>query len=453
MNKYLKYLSILMLINTFSCANDSDQKIKAFYKFPDNFLWGTATASYQIEGGITNDWSTSSLDAGKAANSYEKYHEDAKIAKSLKNNSYRLSIEWARIEPEPNKFDLKAVEHYRKVLINLREQGLTPLVTLHHFTNPVWIAKMGGWENEKVIAEFVNYVRFIVEKLQDLVDIWITVNEPNVYAFKAYDEGSFPPYKKDRKSALRVMANLIKAHGKAYRVIHQIDKISVDKNIQNPMVGFAQHIALFEPHNWINPIDQIMTYFVNRVFNNAFWQTIDTGEVKINIPGVDGVNEAFDPDLKDSMDFVAFNYYTRWFIYSDGSQKANQNVELTDMGWEIYPEGMLTAIKMANKYAVKRNLPIYITENGIDDEKDTKRAFYLVSHIEKIAEAIKQGINVKGYMYWSLIDNYEWADKFRPKFGLMSIDRKIRPSAQIYKEICENNGITTNLLNKPLNKK
>ena len=134
MLKYIKYLSVFLLLNLPACTNNSNKEIHDFYKFPNNFLWGTATAAYQIEGGITNDWSVSGLDAGNASDSYKKYQEDARIAKSLNNNAYRLSLEWARIEPEKGKFDLNAVEHYRKVLINLREQGITPMVTLHHFT-------------------------------------------------------------------------------------------------------------------------------------------------------------------------------------------------------------------------------------------------------------------------------------------------------------------------------
>lgn len=411
---------------------------KGSYDFPKDFMWGTSTAAYQIEGNIVNDWSTNGLDAGRAANSLKLYKQDISRMKYLANNSYRFSIEWARVEPEKGNFDLSAIDYYRDLLKELKKNNIKPMVTLHHFTNPVWIAKEGGWENPQTINHYLDFVKFIVNELKEYADIWITINEPNVYAFKAYDSGEFPPYKKNRESAIKVMANLLKAHGEAYQLIHKIDK--------DAKVGFAHHIALLQPNFILNPVDNIMVYYQNKVFNEAFWNSISTGEMKLNIPGIKGINQPFDKNLKNSMDFIGLNYYTRWYVNSSGDQIADKKSETNDLGWEIYPEGLLTSLKMADKYAKKLKVPIYITENGIDDANDKKRGKYLINHTYYVWKAIQQGIPVKAYMYWSLMDNFEWAEKFKPKFGLYTIDRKIRDSALIYKNICENNSISRDFI-------
>lgn len=411
------------------------------YQFSDNFLWGAATSSYQIEGGIVNDWSTSGIDAGKASDHFNNYRKDFQIAGELNTNSYRFSIEWARIEPEKGNFSDEAVNFYKNILKELRKNNLEPMLTLHHFTNPVWVKEQGGWENEKTIQDFLEYVDFIVNEFKDDVDIWITINEPNVLAFKSFDAGEWPPFKKDRKTALKVMRNLLIAHAKSYHLIHKIDSAA--------KVGFAQHIALLYPNWSINPVDQLMAYFQNKVFNQSYWQSIISGELNISIPGLE-IKEPFNQKLKDTMDFIGVNYYTRWMVTSSGKQITKTGVPVTDLDWEIYPQGILETLRMADKYAKKLDIPIYITENGLDDRKDTKRAEYIVSHLKKVWEAQQEGINVKAYMYWSLIDNFEWAEGFEPEFGLMNKERKLRESAKIYAEIAKDNAINKKLANKYL---
>lgn len=427
----------------------NNQALKnGYYKFPEGFLWGTATSSYQVEGGIINDWSTSGLDAGKASEHYEKFEEDFKAAKGLNNNSYRFSVEWARIEPEEGKWDTKEVEHYKKVLQSLKANGLKPMLTLQHFTNPVWISKMGGWGNEKILTYFSRYVKYIVNELQGDVDLWITINEPNIYGFKGYDSGEWPPFKKDRNLALQVMKNELVAHKNAYKIIHETDKQDSDGDGKNALVGFAHHVAIFQPYFPANPLDDLQVYFTDKAFNDAIMEAVVTGVIDISIPGAESAKSPFDKDLKGSVDFFGLNYYTRWLIKSSGERLANESSEKNDLGWEIYPEGMLIALRKVNSYASKLNVPIYITENGLDDGKDTKRSKYIVSHVKKVWDAIQEGIPVKGYIHWTLMDNYEWSDKYGPKFGFMTIDRKMRDSANIYKEISGQNGLTRDLLEK-----
>ena len=450
-NIFVKSLCLLLSVNLSSCTmsqmenNISSDGVR---KFPAGFLWGTATAAYQVEGGITNDWSTNGLDAGKAAEHYQKYDKDFKTAKSLSNNAHRFSIEWARIEPEEGKWDYQEVEHYRDVLKSLKANGLKPMVTLQHFTNPVWIARMGGWENEKIIPFFNRYVKFIVNELQNDVDIWITINEPNVYAFKAYDDGEWPPYKKDRQAALQVMKNELIAHKEAYKSIHQTDKVDADGDGPSASVGFAQHISLLQPYFPLNPLDNIQAYFQGKVFNEGILDAIATGVIDLSIPGMEPVKNPFDADLKGSVDFLGVNYYTRYLVKAFGDRVTSENAELNDLGWEIYPQGMLTTLRLMNRYASQLKVPIYITENGLDDRRDRKRAKFLVTHLNKVWEAVNEGIPVKGYIHWTLMDNYEWSDKYGPRFGLMTIDRQLRNSAKVYQNIAANNGLSQELLDE-----
>lgn len=442
MKKLLKVLvaSGLVISLLAACKNQYLENIKTNqnYDFPKGFLWGTATAAYQTEGNIINDWSTNGLDAGIASDGFKQYKKDIERIKYLGNNSYRFSVEWASIEPQKGKFNLEVINYYKDLLKELRKNNIKPMVTLHHFTNPVWVAQNGGWENPQTINDFLEFVKFTVNQLKDDADLWITINEPNVYAFKAYDSGEFPPYKKNREAAIKVMGHLLKAHGQSYRLIHQIDK--------NAKVSFAQHIALLEPLNKFNPVDGLMTYFQNKVFNLSYWDSIVSGQINIDIPGMQGFKEPFNQDLQNSVDFIGVNYYTRWKVNSSGQQITGANSITNDLGWEIYPEGLLQTLRMANKYAKKLHIPIYITENGIDDTNDSQRSKYIVEHTYSVWKAIKEGIPVKSYMYWSLMDNFEWAEKFKPKFGLYTINRERRKSALTYKSIAEHNSISRDLI-------
>lgn len=423
-----------------SCArkNTPPELDKDFYEFSKDFLWGTATAAYQVEGGIKNDWSAQGHDAGNGVEHYQRFDEDFAHAKAMNTKAHRFSIEWSRIEPQKGQWDMKEVEHYRQVLKSLKKHGLKPMVTLHHFTNPIWLKEIGGWENEKSIELFNRYVKFIVNELKDDVDFWVTFNEPLVYAFKSYDSGEWPPKKTDRRAALEVIKHLIVAHGKAYSIIHKLQPTA--------KVGIAKHITILEPYFVLNPIDHLMASVQSNLFNNAFWDSIISGKVDLFIPGFPRVEIPFSNELKDSMDFIGVNYYMRWFITMSGGQKVNEDAPKTDLGWEIYPDGILKALRIANQYSKKLNgIPIYITENGLDDHADKIRSRFMLSHLYRLWQAQQEGIPVKGYMFWSLIDNFEWVEGYEPKFGLMDKDRKWRSSAHVYKEIASKNGISKDM--------
>jgi beta-glucosidase len=413
------------------------------YEFPKNFYWGTATASHQIEGGnIYNDWwefeSQGKVKdgqiSGSACDSWNRYEEDFDLIQKLNNNAYRFSIEWSRIEPEEGKFNEEALNRYKDMIISLRKRNIEPFVTLHHFTNPLWIAKKGGWLNPETIEYYLRYVEKVVKEFKDLVKYYMTINEPNAYAFMAYLYGEFPPQKKSLKKMLKVLNNMVKAHAKAYKLIHDIRK--------DAEVSIAYNVLLIEPLNPKSFIDRKIANFADRIYNQVFIETIITGKFSSPLLKEDI------PYAKDTLDYLGINYYTRILMgiktFFNPLLSASTNNERSDFGWEIYPEGFYKVVKRFWELTKK---PIYITENGISDAKDDRRPKYLISHLIALHKAIKEGVDVRGYFHWSLMDNFEWAEGFKQRFGLFETnfdtkERIWRESAKLYSEIAKNNGIT-----------
>lgn len=387
-------------------------------KFPAGFLWGSAVSSYQVEGGIENsDWSKD-FPAGRACDYYNRYEKYFDLAKSLDQNIHRLSLEWSRIEPEEGKFDREAIEHYKKMLIALRNRGIRSMVTIWHWTNPVWFSKKGGWSNPKAPEYFERFVKTIVPEFDGTIDLWATLNEPTIYLMLAYFKGQFPPYQKNVFSALDIYLNLSKAHRIAYKAIHNFNK--------NAKVGAVSNIV------YISSTDD--KRFINRVMVKL-WRHI--------------ANDMFLDSIKDYSDYLGVNYYFHDIIeftpfkfpFIGVSHEGRGSV--SDMDWEIFPEGIYHALKDLKKY----NLPVYITENGVADAKDEKREKFIIDHLTWLHKAIGEGVPVKGYMHWSLIDNFEWTYGFSQKFGLIefnpeTMETRIRPSARKYAEICKSNQIT-----------
>ncbi len=391
-------------------------------KFPKGFLWGASTSAYQVEGGITgNDWAISKMPpAGLACDHYNRYREDFLMAKKLKHNAHRLSLEWSRVEPKSDHWDEEAIEHYFYALDFLKKNGFKTFVTLHHFTNPTWVADLGGWANPKIVEYFVSYVSKICQTMGQYIDFWITINEPSVYAGMGYLRGVWPPFKKNPWQSYRVYQNMLSAHNKAYEIIRAY--------YPEARIGFAQNIAFNEAYSPKNLLDELEVDLID-------WLSMDFAY------------------KQTKNDFIGLNHYLhnrlRIVGRPDYSREKLQKSKLTDKGWEIYPRAIYEVLLRLKKF----DLPIYITENGIADAQDKLRARYITSYLAAIHRAIKKGVKVKGYLYWSLLDNYEWpADPkektgFEMKFGLIEVDfahklrRKIRPSAKVYAEICKNNAI------------
>jgi beta-glucosidase len=425
-------------------------------RFPERFLWGAATSAHQVEGGNTlNDWwrferlpgvIRGGLGSGDACRHYEKFDEDFALAAADGHNAHRLSFEWSRLEPRPGRFDPAAVAHYHAVLGSLRRHGLVPVVTLHHFTNPLWIADAGGWESAATVEAFERFARFCAREYGGEVDWWCTVNEPEVFAFRGWSEGVWPPAVRDNSRALVVIAHQLEAHGRAYRAIHAEDHRDADGDGHAARVGFAKHYTQLEPLRAWNPLDQLQAHLEDRLFNRAVLHAAVSGRIELSIPGATPVRR-FVPVLKGALDWIGLNYYTRWRVrsLSPVPHVTAPDAPRNDLGWEVWPEGLRRAIEAC---ASATGVPVLVTENGVADERDTIRPRAIVEFVEAMHAAIAGGSNVLGYLHWSLLDNFEWADGFHGRFGLYSVDfadaarpRTRTRSAEVFARIAKANAL------------
>lgn len=388
----------------------------------ERFFFGAATSAHQIEGGNRNDWTEweaanaarlsegsghryppENYISGSACEGYRRFEEDFDIAKELGHNAHRFSIEWSRIEPKEGIFDEREIDHYREVIRALRARGLEPFVTLWHWTLPVWLARTGGTESLLFPVYFERYVTKVVKALGAEVRYWITVNEPEVFTGNSYLYGRWPPQKKSWAAWYRAVRNLVRAHRAAYRAIK--------KQFPDAYAGAVMNLVFFESGGgFVNDILAAGAHFLrDRYFLNhvVAWS-----------------------------DFIGLNYYFHSRVYYGFGK--NLNREVSDMGWEIYPQGIYKVLKDIGRY----DLPIYVTENGLADARDEKRSLFITEHLSYIRKAIGEGVDVRGYFHWSLIDNFEWDEGFWPRFGLVAVDyatmkRTIRPSAYAYRTVIE----------------
>ncbi len=420
--------------------------------FPPDFLWGTATSAHQVEGGNeNNDWwdweqvadhirdgSTSRL----ACDHYHRFADDWALAQALGQNAHRLSVEWSRIEPQEGVWEADALAHYRQVLLALREHGLTPMVTLHHFTNPRWFAAKGGWEHPGAVRRFARYASRVVEHLEDLCSLWVTMNEPMVYFYEGYMTRRWPPGKGGILRGLRAVRNMLRAHARGYRLIHELQP--------QGQVGIAHNMRLLDPANPRSRLDRFAVWAQDRAFNRVFLWTLIDGYLRFPL----GRGELL-PEAANSLDFIGLNYYTR-DIVSFALRKATALIArnapapgaATDLfGWEVHPEGLYRVLKEVAVYGK----PIYVTEHGIADATDAQRPAFVVRGVAAVWRALHEGVPVRGYFHWSLLDNFEWAEGYSVPFGLVQIDRatqerRVKPSGMVYREICRAKGLTATLL-------
>ncbi len=403
-------------------------------KFPADFLWGAATSAYQVEGNNRNsDWWQWEKKAGKeksgaACRHYELYEQDFDLAKKLHHNAHRLSVEWGRIEPKEGKFSRKELEHYVGVIRALKERGIEPVVTLHHFTNPIWLSQAGGWVNRRSPDCFLRYCDVVGRALAPYVKYWITINEPTIYISHAYIFGVWPPQEKSYLKALAVEENLVAGHIKAYGAIHGIYK---ELNLGAPAVSVAQNVMAFVPC----PRDlknRFAGYLRDKVYNLGFLERIMRYAIV----------------RRRTMDFIGVNYYSRQLVQlkkfgirnlaMDVGSDKRHICEKNSLGWDIYPRGLYEVLLELKQYG----LPVMITENGICTPDDRLRWKYIYDHLRYIHRAMKKGVRVTGYLYWSLMDNFEWDKGFTPRFGLLDINykthkRTVRASARKFGRVCK----------------
>jgi len=475
----LKFTSIILLLIFFSCSN------KKVDKFPDDFAWGFAVSAFQTEmgnrNGTNNDvnsdwwvWTHYNVEnnTGRVSNDlpedgpdmYDLYESDFALAKSTGINAFRLSIEWSRIFPDASGVpDQKAVAHYHSVFQSLKSHGLKPLVTLHHFTTPVWLhdplwiidkANHGngprGWLEQRTVDEFVKFAEFCGKEFGGEVDLWATINEPMVVSIGGYlnplPGNAFPPNELNPEHMVAVTVNLMKAHAGAYRALKEYDTVDVDGDGKSAIVGIVQSMTDFAPVDENDEDDKIAAQHASYLYNEWFLNAIAKGILDSDLDG----NGEPAPELGPSVDYIGVNYYTRMHVYRLGQLFPYYPVidflprypedcvtnTCTEMGYIIYAPGLYNVLKIADGYG----FPIYITENGIADANDALRPEFLKQHLQQVLNAIKDGMDIRGYFYWSYVDNFEWGLGYSKKFGMFSFDpvtkeRFKRPSADVYSQI------------------
>lgn len=412
---------------------------KLKHQFPKRFLWGAATSAHQIEGGNHNQWTVWELEnakakaaqasyiydhydsweriardakspdnyvSGAASDHYNKYEEDFDLLEHMHMNAYRFSIEWSRLEPEEGVWDAEVIAHYRDQLVSLKKRHIEPIVTLFHFTLPVWFAQKGGFEKRSNVKYFVRYVQKIMPEIGTSVHLVITINEPEVYTLQSYVTQEWPPAVSDKARAFMVLNNLAYAHNQAAKVIHRMSrkyKVSIAKNtaycyagddaiVSRISAGFSQYIA--------------DDYFLNKVIRQC--------------------------------DFLGVNYYMSFRLH--GYRIHNPEKRMSDLQWDMSPADIEYALERLYK---KYKKPIIVTENGLADADDKDRKWWITQTILGMQKAMDNGVDIKGYLHWSLIDNFEWAYGKWPRFGLAEIDyktgkRTLRPSARWFGRVIKN---------------
>ena len=407
------------------------------FKLPEKLQLGVASAATQIEGGdLNHSWNHwyqqgKIKDGSNPANAnqhYQLFEKDIEIMASMNLKHYRLGIEWARIQPTQDSFDLEVLNHYKELILLLHKHQIKPLVTLHHFTNPMWFETLGGWLEKENVIHFLQFVDIVVRYFGDLVDEYTTINEPNVFALNGYFDGSWPPGKKSMKDYIKVISHMAYAHIRSYRMIHSIH---LNKNVK---VSFAHHMRVFEPKSKTHPKDLAMAKFASFTFQSALSEMFIHGKFPKPFSNIGNVTKGV------YVDFLAINYYSRSSI-EGFEDDVRTKVAVNDLGWEIYPEGLLRVIR--ELYSVEP-LPIYITENGTCDNTDSFRAKYIYDHLKVLT---KTALPVLRYYHWCFVDNFEWLEGESARFGLVFNDyqtqeRKIKESGYFYAQINKDGGVS-----------
>jgi len=383
--------------------------------FPEGFLWGTATAAHQVEGGNwNNDWwawehnpaSPCVEPSGDTCDHFTRYPDDIKLLADLGFGTYRFSLEWSRIEPEEGEFSRAALDHYRRMCACCLENGVVPIVTFHHFTTPRWVAHLGGWEEAETADRFARYCARATEALGDLMGWACTINEPNIVAMAGYLAGNFPPGRRDVGLRRAVNDVFCQAHRKA------VDAIRSGPG--DAPVGLTL----------------AMTDYQAEAGGEDYRDRIRRGMEDVYLENTGGD------------DFIGVQTYSRARIGPSGALPPPEGSELTEMGYEFWPESLEATIRRA--WEVTDGLPVLVTENGIGTHDDSRRIEYVQRALGGVLNCLDDRIDVRGYTYWSLLDNFEWAHGYRPTFGLIAVDRETqsrtpKPSASWLGEIARAN--------------
>ena len=422
------------------------------FQFPEGFLWGASTSAHQVEGNnVHSDWwaweqaGRVKDRSGLACDHYRRFEQDFDLAVSLGHRAHRCSIEWARLEPAEGQWDDDALRHYVDVVRALRRRRLEPVITLHHFTNPQWFLARGGWTHPRSVEWFTRYVQRVARAVGDSVRYWVTINEPLVYTRLHYIQGLGPPGARDLGQALQVVEHLIRGHAAAYHALHEARRTGWPR----PRVSIAHHLPEFWPCRRWSPQDHWITRVTDQIFNLTFVRALTEGRAEV--PGVAAWRI---PEARATLDYLGVNFYGRQFIRwapqagvwpgsrCDLDHHPREVTERTSLGWDVHPDSFTHVLCRMGQMG----LPLLVTENGAYMEEDARRGRYLVGHIQAMARAMRRGAPVIGYCCWSLLDNFEWADGFGPRFGIIAVDyatqrRTVRDSGRQYANICHSNRV------------
>lgn len=396
---------------------------------------GVATAATQIEGGEADtDWHRWAADGGaadgsspaRAADHWNRVADDVALLTELGIRHYRMGLEWARLEPAPGSFDPAALAHYRDELTRLRDAGIRPLVTLHHFNPPAWFVDAGDWLAPGAVPTFLRFTEMVVRALGDLVEDWITINEPNVHAVEGFLYGAWPPGDHSYRHTIAVLQALLEAHLRAYLLIHELQP--------HARVAVAHHVRAFAPQNPRNPAHRLAATTTRYLFQDSVIRAMATGR------STPPLRRPKDLQPGRYYDVHALNYYTRNTVRRIGDGMAT-GVDVNDLGWEIYPPGL---VELADSVHRRYPAPIWITENGTCDADDRFRSRYLYEHLAQIAES---SLPIERYYHWCFTDNWEWAEGESARFGLVHLDfetqrRTVKDSGRFYADIIANSGVT-----------
>ena len=406
----------------------------ARFPFSDRLrLWGTAVSHYQVEGDDLCDWTeweragrTRGEPCGAAAGSWERYELDAELAAAAGANAFRFSVSWSRVEPEPGRYDDGAIARYLQLLDKLHAIDVEPIVTLFHYTHPLWFHEQTPWTSTASVDRFAAFARRVVEAFGDRVRLYVPLNEPLVFALAGYYDAQIPPGIADGRALARVVDHLLAAHCASSAAIRELQPRAA--------IGIAHNMMAFAPERRWNPLDRGLAALAHRCYNRGIVEAFATGRWDFLLPPLTRIRGRRD-ELPKSIDLFGVNFYSRLHLRCPGSERvigdfAYRNAT-TDNGWEIVPE----ALEGLLAEAARAGRPLMVTENGLADASDRLRPAFIDTHLEAIE---RSGVPVHGVLHWSLLDNYEWLDGFGPKFGLYEVDRRTfarraRPSVETFR--------------------
>lgn len=429
--------------------------------FPKDFLWGAATASAQIEGGWNEDGRTPSIwdvapkgrikgDASchVACDHYHRWREDIALMKELGLKSYRFSVSWSRVMPEKGRINPKGIAFYSDLVEELRKNDIEPIVTIYHWDLPLWVQEMGGWMSKAIISLFADYTKVVVDALSDRVTYWLPMNEPQCFIMNGHMVGAHAPFLKHYLALPKLTRNCLSAFHQSVEIIRTVAKTP-------PKIGIAIAASAFIPEN--ESLEMIAVarhksfHYKSGVMSNRWWSDPLFLGKTVRAYGIYSLQKADIPNIQTKLDFIGLNVYSPFGENWNGTNDSVPSEKKNFLGWVNDGRCLYWTIRFFHeRYA----LPVMVTENGLCDDDltvaddripDEKRVNYIREYLGNVKRAVDEGIPVLGYQYWSLMDNFEWAEGYGPRFGIIHVDfetqkRTPKDSAHDYKAIIEANG-------------